>query len=170
MTQPAPKHSIKSLFWVILIFLPFIALILPKILNPPQKLGIEVRIQIKLKSIHTAILKYLNKNGQYPSAENWQDLLLPQISDNNDVFTLPSKDEKKNTIALNPSAKPDSPKDIVLLFESTGGWNAHGQSELLAPTSNGKPGYYVVFNDGSIEFISSDQIKDLNWGNNHLGK
>ena len=167
MVQDNSKEIRLFILFIFLISIPFIVLITPKILNPPLRLGIEVRIQIRLNSIRNVLLAYYKENGQYPSAEDWQDLLLPQISDNNDVFTLPSKAPKKNIIALNPNAKSDSPKDVVLIFESTGGWNAHGQSKLLAPTSNGKPGCFVVFNNGDIEFVTPEQAKNLNWGNKH---
>lgn len=161
------QNSKDKLILILLVSLPLMPLLIQEIVRPPLRgFGIEVKTQVVLNHTHTAILEYFEENGKYPSAENWQDLLLPQISDNNDVFTLPSKVVTKNTIALNPNAKPDSPKDVVVLFESTGGWNAHGQAELLAPTSNGKPGCFVVFNDGQIKFIKPEQTKDLNWGIN----
>ncbi|MBN1973477.1 MAG: hypothetical protein JW787_07540 [Sedimentisphaerales bacterium] len=164
------QNSKDKLILVVLIFLvslPLMPLLIQEIVQPPLRgFGIEVKITALLHKTHTAILEYFEKNGKYPPAENWQDLLLPYFDNEKDVFTLPSKSRTKNTIALNPNAKPDSPKDVVLLFESTGGWNAHGQAESLAPTSNGKPGCFVVFNDGQIKFIKPEQTKDLNWGIN----
>lgn len=155
------------MLWVFLICVPFLPWLIREIDKPPlREQGIEVAVQGKLRNTFVAILVYLNKNGNYPSAENWQDLLLPYLDNRKDALKLPTKVNITNTIALNLKAKPDSPKDVVLLFESTGGWNAYGQSELLAPTSNGKPGCFIVFNDGYIEFISPQQAKNLNWGNN----
>jgi hypothetical protein len=165
MTQNNSKNILILVLLIFLISIPFLPWIIREILQPPLRgFGIEVKVEAVLHNTYTTMLKYLDKNGTYPSAENWQDLLLPYFGDNNDVFTLPSKVNTINTIAFNPNAKPDSPKNVVLLFESTGGWNAHGQADLLAPKSNGKPGCFIVFNDGETKFIPPDQIKDLNWG------
>jgi hypothetical protein len=160
------QNSKFPLVMIFVIFLPLILFFIDRfIIHPQHTVTIEVKVQWKLKNYFTGILTYHDKNEKYPSAENWQDLLLTYFGSDKEPFTLPSKVETKNTIALNPNAKPDSPRDVVVLFESTGGPNAHGQSELLAPTSNGKPGCYVLFNDGLTKFIKPEQVKDLNWGN-----
>ena len=161
------KHKLVWALWIFIISLLFMPILIREIFQPPtRKQGIEVGVQAALRRSFIAMNKYLDENKEYPSAENWHDLLLPSLYNEKDAFTLPSKVDTKNVIAFNPNARPDSPKDVVLLFESTGGPNAHGQEELLAPTSNGKPGCFIVFNDGQITFISPEQTKNLNWGNN----
>ena len=166
MAQITSKPTHKYILWIFLICVPFLLMLIFKIYDAPlRQFGIEMVTQSNLHSTHTAILAYFEKNDKYPSAENCQDLLLPHFGNTTDAFKLPSKVNIKNTIAINPKAEPNSPIDVVLLFESTGGWNAHGQSEMLAPTSNGKPGCFILFNDGNIKFILPVQTKDLNWGN-----
>jgi hypothetical protein len=166
MTQTTSKHILKYTLLVFLISVPFLPWLILEIYRPPlRQFSIDVRVKAALQQTHKAFLKYFDENGKYPSAEIWQDLLLPYLHNEKDSFQLPSKNNPKNTIAINPNVKPDSPKDVVLLFESIGGWNAQGQEALLAPTSNGKPGCNIVFNDGYIKFVTPVQIKDLNWGN-----
>jgi|WetSurMetagenome_2_1015567.scaffolds.fasta_scaffold637082_1 hypothetical protein len=164
--KDSSKDIHKYKLWLFLICVPFLLLLIFYMYNIPLRAyGIERVTQINLYSTYKAILAYLEENGKYPSSENWQDLLLPYLDNDKDAFKSPSKVKTINTIAINPKAEPNSPSDVVLLFESTGGWNAHGQSELLAPTSNGKPGCFISFNKGRTKFISPEQVKDLNWGN-----
>jgi hypothetical protein len=166
MTQTTSKHILKYWLWIFLICILFLPLLIKEIHHPPSReAGIEFAIQSRLHTIFTAIQVYFNDNGKYPSVENWQDLLLPYLDNKKDAIKLPKKVNTKNTIAINPKADPNSSGDVVLLFESIGEWNANGQLELLAPTSNGKQGCFIVFNDGHIKFIVPEQTKDLNWGN-----
>jgi hypothetical protein len=167
MAQITSKPIHKHKLWVFLICLPFLLLLIFKIYDAPSReRGIEAIIQSKLHNNFKAIQQYFNDNKEYPTAENWQDLLLPYLGNNKSAFKLPPRASTKNTIAINPKAEPNSSGDVVLLFESTGEWNANGQSELLSPTTNGKPGCFILFNDGHIKFILPEQTKDLNWGNN----
>ena len=166
MTEDTSKHyDLKPMLWIFLIFIFLLPVIIPRILNPPYTQGIKIQVLNKFRKCFIAMLEYIDENKKYPSAENWQDILLPYLDNRKDAFELPTKVDTINTIALNPFADINSSNDIVLLFESTGGWNGHGQSELLAPTSNGRPGCFVLFNDGSTKFIAPEKIKDLNWGN-----
>ncbi|MEJ2051378.1 MAG: hypothetical protein P8Y60_16350 [Calditrichota bacterium] len=95
---------------------------------------------------------------------------MPFLRLKEDEFKVSTNEGMDIMIAMNPNATPDSPGDVVLLYESIGGWNAHGQAELLAPISHGKNGCYVLFNNGKLKFILSNQIKNLHWGTNPLEK
>ncbi len=166
------QNSKIKLIFIVLIFLvslPFILYLIPEILQVPLRVPSNSPIFVthKLYDAYNEIKNYSEENNKYPSAEIWCDLILPYMSE--DIKRIFTSTKKINTnIALNPNAKPDSPDNVVLLFECIGpSWNAYGQSELLVQkTRNGKHGCHVVFNDGQIEFIKPDQVKNLNWGNN----
>jgi len=52
----------------------------------------------------------------------------------------------------------------VLIFESNGGWNAHGGPELLAAPRHGRnKAVNVAFADGHVESVSPVRLKSLRW-------
>ena len=161
------NNSKNILIFILLIFLisiPFLPWLIREILQPPlrEQKNTASFAYDKLYVTYSAIKKYSKDYKEYPSPEKWCDLILPYLGRNREYMLTSTK----NRIAINPNAKPDSPDDVVLLFESTGGWNAHGQAELLASSSGGKMGCYVFFNNGDFKFILPNQAQELNWGDN----
>jgi len=71
---------------------------------------------------------------------------------------------KRSNYSMNPNCEPDSPKDVVLLFESKGGWNQYGGAELLTTENHKGKGCNILFNDGHMEFVKPKNISKLNWG------
>ncbi len=65
--------------------------------------------------------------------------------------------------AMNPNCSPDSPGDVVLLFESWGGWSQHGGAELLARGRHDGDGLNICFNDGHVELVRPEDLNDLRW-------
>ena len=54
--------------------------------------------------------------------------------------------------------------DMVFLFESAPGWNQVGAMELLCTDRHETKGCYILFLDGTVKFVRSDDIGKLNWG------
>ena len=71
--------------------------------------------------------------------------------------------------AVNPNAKPNSSPDMVLLFETSHGWNQYGRSELVSVKNHLQylrdEGCNVLFNDGSVKFVKPKNLKKLKWKN-----
>ena len=66
--------------------------------------------------------------------------------------------------ALNPNCKPDSPSDMVLLFETKAGWNQQGGSELFTFDNHYPKGGCVLLNDGTVKFIrTKEELNQLRW-------
>jgi prepilin-type processing-associated H-X9-DG protein len=63
-----------------------------------------------------------------------------------------------------PEIKRDLPEDIVLLFETKGGWNQFGGPEILTFENHKGKGCNVLFNDGSVRFVKPQEVGELNWG------
>ena len=59
--------------------------------------------------------------------------------------------------------EPNTPHDIVLLFESELGWNQYGGPELLTFKNHGGKGCHILFTDGYRKFISSEEVSKLKW-------
>jgi len=76
----------------------------------------------------------------------------------------PSAGEGKNHYAMNPNCKPDSPPDMVLLFETKSGWNQHGGLELFTFDNHNPKGGCVLLNDGTVKFIrTKEELNKLRW-------
>jgi hypothetical protein len=66
--------------------------------------------------------------------------------------------------AMNPNCKPDSPGNMVLLFETKAGWNQNGGPELFTFDNHDPKGGCVLLNDGTIKFIrTKKELNQLRW-------
>jgi hypothetical protein len=76
----------------------------------------------------------------------------------------PSAGRGKNHYAMNPNCKPDSPADMVLLFEARAGWNLHGGPGLFTFDNHDPKGGCVLLNDGTVKFIRTpEELQQLRW-------
>jgi len=66
--------------------------------------------------------------------------------------------------AINPSCEPNSPGDMVLLFETKAGWNQSGGPELFTFDNHDPKGGCVLLNDGTVKFIrTAEEFQQLRW-------
>lgn len=66
--------------------------------------------------------------------------------------------------AINPACRPNSPGDVVLLFETQAGWNQHGGPELFTFDNHDPKGGCVLLNDGTSRFIRTpEELARLRW-------
>jgi hypothetical protein len=122
-----------------------------------------------LAALGKSMQAYSDQYGQkYPTKDMWCDLLAEHI-DVNETFicrgALKTGDKGPCHYALNPNCAPNSPNDVVLLFETKGGWNQYGGSELLTIEHHEKDGCNILFNDDRVRFIKTEQLSELKWGN-----
>jgi prepilin-type processing-associated H-X9-DG protein len=114
-----------------------------------------------------AFIHYYEHNYEtFPNPEKWSDLLLEDYNIPPEQFTCPLDKKNKCSFAFNIACSPNSPPDTVLLFESKGGWNLQGGKELCN-TKNHKTGCNILFIDGHVEFVKTEDINGLNW-NGHV--
>ncbi len=103
----------------------------------------------------------------YPASERWCDAVLQvfQISDQTaKTYECPSARGGRSHYAMNPTCRPDSPADTVLLFETTAGWNQHGGPELFTFDNHDPKGGCVLLNDGTVKFIrTEEELHALCW-------
>ncbi len=106
-----------------------------------------------------------NGDGKYPTPGKWCDLLL-QYDIDEKMFVCRSSLDKgdmgRSHYAMNPYCELNSPNDVVLLFETKGGWNQFGGPELLT-TENHNGLCNILFNDGHVDFIRAEEIGELKW-------
>ncbi|OHB63111.1 MAG: hypothetical protein A2Y76_04940 [Planctomycetes bacterium RBG_13_60_9] len=112
----------------------------------------------------------------YPTAANWFDSItspgsLPTslmkpfwFGKLTEAHVCPSVGKGKSTYAMNPNCEPNSPSDMVLLFETKPGWNQHGGPELFTFDNHDPKGGLVLLNDGTVKFIrTEEELKQLRW-------
>jgi len=106
----------------------------------------------------------------YPPFVRWCDETIQAYRDaltekqNVQVYRCPGADEGKCHYAMNPNCEPNSPVEMVLLFETKAGWNQHGGAELFTFDNHGPKGGCVLLNDGTIKFIRTEaELHVLRW-------
>jgi hypothetical protein len=118
---------------------------------------------------------YANDNqGHYPDPDRWCDLLLQHARVDADrflcpavkwgwrrqVFPFPVPKNRRCYYAMNPNCEPNSPDDVVFLFEIEGGWNKSGGPELMTAENHTGPGS-VLLHGGDLP---AEEFAKLNWG------
>lgn len=121
-----------------------------------------------LAGLGKGLLLYAEEHGSYTESDKWCDILLGSEYVTEKMFKCPDNKKVRCGYSMNPNCEPNSPPDAVLLFESKGGWNSYGGSELFTAENHKKEGGNVLFNDCHVMFIKTDPngllLKALNWG------
>jgi len=126
----------------------------------------RVGCKVNLKALGMAMNIYMDDHGgAYPPADKWCDVLLGLVSPDasEKFFKCPTGGNEPCDYAMNPRVDRWSAPDVVLLFESTGGWNLAGGPELLTTKHHEDQGCNVLFVDGSIESVKAEGISRLRW-------
>ncbi len=118
---------------------------------------------------HLSHLKYPfkeyadNHNGQYPPPNQWCDTIIEEHENSVRDLICKAGSTARSHYAMNPHATPDSPGNIVLLFETKGGWNQSGGPELLTTENHKGRGCNVLYVGGHVQFVRSKDIDKLRW-------
>ena len=108
-----------------------------------------------------------DNNNSYPTPDIWCDLLqkpYPYIQEISVCLgALEAGNKEKSHYAINPNCEPNSPGDIVLLFETKGGWNQHGGPELLTTENHIGKGSNILFNNFYLKFVKTEELQTLKW-------
>jgi hypothetical protein len=88
-----------------------------------------------------------------------------QERERNGEYRCPSGGAGRCHYAMNPDWQPNSPPDMVLMFEARAGWDQHGGPELFTFDHHHDPrGGCVLLNDGTVKFIrTEEELKQLRW-------
>ena len=126
----------------------------------------RVVCRANLHKIGIAIKRYANDNdNKYPAVDKWCDLLLKhgegELTEKS--FKCPLNKNKRCSYAMNPNCEPNSPADVVLLFETKDGWNQFGGPEILTFENHKGKGCNVLYNTGRVEFVRPNEVGKLKW-------
>ena len=154
---------------IFLLMLPILAaMLLPALASAKQK-AMEINCMNNEKQLALAVLMYSNDNTNHmPPAAKWCDAIKPSVgsdmvfrcvlavSSNRCDYAFNSKLDGLELGKINPQT--------VMIFESDGGWNANGGSELLPAKARHLQKFYVVaFVDGHVEAVNQSKFNALRW-------
>jgi hypothetical protein len=129
--------------------------------------GFRLVCGTNLNGLGKAMMIYANDyDGKYPTANKWCDLLIQGDYTTEKQFVCRSAsredDNGRCNYAMNPNCEPNSPRDMVLLFETEAGWNQFGGPEILTTDNHGGEGCNILFNNGHVKFVRND-LEKLKW-------
>lgn len=167
------KQKTRFIWWFIGIIILVIALgmLMPAYMSMKGVVPYRLVCQSSLTKLGKLMLIYAGDyDEKYPPADKWCDLLIEfgAINKPADIvekdFRCHGNKEERCSYAVNQNCEPNSPPDVVLLFETKGGWNQSGGLELLTADNHGGKGCNIVFVDNHVEFVKKEDFSKLNWG------
>ncbi len=159
--------------WEILIVVAIVAflmgILLPALGKQRRTLTPQIRCGTNLLQLGNAMRIYASDyDDRYPTEDKWCDLLVEYSDVDKSLFICKGAERKGDQgrchYAINPNCELNSPNDVVLLFETKGGWNQFGGPELLTTENHKGKGCNILFNDGYVEFAKPSEFDKLNWG------
>jgi len=146
----------------------FAALMLPALSAAKQKAQ-EINCVNNEKQLALAILVYSGDNtNRFPPAATWCDAIQNEVGHSGKVFKcLAANSNSRCDYAFNAKLDGMDQSKVnpqtVLLFESDGGWNANGGSELMIGKPRHAGMFVVAFADGSVQQLRESQLNTLRW-------
>jgi hypothetical protein len=128
---------------------------------PPPGLVCQIQMGILYKTIQVYANDY---EGKLPTASKWCDLLHKYSDLDTKHLRCPGDKQGPCSYALNEFVSSINDKEnVVLLFESNAGWNQVGGEKLFNIGNHGGQGGFVLFTNGAIKFVKSEELSLLQW-------
>lgn len=134
--------------------------------------GSRLVCSTNVKGLGTVFQVYANDfEGNLPMADSWCDLFVKHCDVSTKCFICTESRSKlkvgESAYAMNKHAAgkklSELPGDMVLMFESKPGWNQVGGPELLTTENHGGVGCNILFGDGHVEFVKTEELSKLKW-------
>jgi len=120
-----------------------------------------------MSNLSKAMLIYANDyDDKYPTPSNWCDLLIEHTEVTPKTFLCKGAHQGPCNYAMNKNVEirgTASPPDMVLLFETTSGWNQSGGPDILTTDNHQGEGCNIVFVDGHVQFVKTKDLNNLKW-------
>jgi hypothetical protein len=128
---------------------------------PPPGLVCQIQMGILYKTIQVYANDY---EGKLPTASKWCDLLHKYSDLDTKHLRCPGDKQGPCSYALNEFVSSINDKEnVVLLFESNAGWNQVGGEQLFNTGNHNGKGGFVLFTNGSIKLVKSEDLSLLQW-------
>jgi prepilin-type processing-associated H-X9-DG protein len=157
------KLGIVKIVAAAIVFLLIIAILWPGLVRL-REYRRRIRCGENIEWLGKATLIYAGgHDDKYPTADKWCDLLIKYAEVTEKEFVCPSAGEGRCHYAINPNASAVTNPDMVVLFETKGGWNQFGGPEILTFENHKGQGCNVLFNDLHVRFVKKEQLGELKW-------
>ena len=158
----------KVLLYVIGILIVILAvlIILPAFQKRSGRHSPKLLCQLNNRSLSICCQLYHWDEDSWPSKTNWCDLIKPHLYGAEIYLKCPKDKIGPCSYAMNENIPDDTkelPDDMVLLFESTPGWNKIGGPDDVVTNRHKKPGANIGFVNGDVKFIKTKDIPNLRW-------
>jgi len=134
-----------------------------------QPFELRVKCADKLSTLQIRLDSLYSSKRKYPVSK-WCDATVRALSRDYhqeyivNLFKCPNVHEGKCHYALNSNCTPNSPPDMIILFETKAGWNQNGGPELFIFDNHDPKGGCVLLNDGTVKFIrTKEELQQLRW-------
>ena len=152
------------------VLLPFIALLMA-IMMPAlarvRQIAFRVVCGTNMSALGDAMLIYADEHdGTFPTPAKWCDLLIEHCEVPEKILRCKGASEGPCNYAMNKNIEELGvvpPPDMVLLFETHPGWNQAGGPEILTTENHQDDGCNILFADGHVEFVKTENLNDLKW-------
>ena len=153
-----------SLFLMIPIMM--MAILMPA-LGKAREQARRVVCGTNMSSLGKAMLIYANDyEDKFPTPSKWCDLLIEHAEVSQQTLRCKGAAEGPCNYAMNKNVEElgaNAPPDMVLLFETSPGWNQSGGPEILTTENHNGEGCNILFNDLHVAFIKTEGLNDLKW-------
>ena len=143
-----------------------LGVVMPLMIKTHQA-GVRVACRENLVAMGKAMRVYASEHeGRFPTPSIWCDLLVKHGGLPPKTFRCRDTDEGPCNYAMNAfvqDVSDDLPGDIVLLFETSPGWNQAGASELVTTNHHQGDGLHVLLADGHVEWVWAKRLSQLRW-------
>ena len=153
---------------IFLVMIPiYAAMMLPALAAAKQRAE-AINCVNNLKQLSIGVRMYSGDNkDQLPPAATWCDAIQPEAGTTN-IFHCPADfSGSRCSYAFNAKLGGMDESKInphtVTIFESDGGWNANGGSELMIRKPRHARVFVVAFADGSVQQLRESQLNTLRW-------
>jgi type II secretory pathway pseudopilin PulG len=154
---------------IFLFMLPFIlaGMLLPALAAAKQK-SEAINCVNNLKQLALAVRIYSNNNqDQLPPAATWCDAIKVEAGTEKIFKCAGVSSGSRCDYAFNAKLGGMNESKVdphtVMIFESDGGWNANGGSELMIRKPRHARVFVVAFADGSVQQLRESQLNTLRW-------
>jgi hypothetical protein len=145
----------------------FAAMMLPALAAAKQKAQ-EINCVNNEKQLGLAMMIYSGDNkDKFPPAATWCDAI-KTYAGSEKVFKCPAANSSSRcdyafNAKLDGMDKSKINPQTVMIFESDGGWNADGGSELMIGKPRHARMFVVALADGSVQQVREAQLNTLRW-------
>jgi prepilin-type processing-associated H-X9-DG protein len=123
-----------------------------------------------VRQLTLAVILHASANSNAcPPAATWSDAVESSVGSASTFQCVAGDKEQRCHYAYNAKLdgleldKVKNPSTTVMIFETGGGWNVSGGSELLPRQSRHAGAVTVGFVDGHVEMVKESRLSQLQW-------